>query len=161
MSADEDMLAMRRRRRQYPHQIRRARLDASPEPWRQSSANHELPFQPGRQVVASGQSRRQTIGIVALAIPMANGILIIAAIIAAVAVVAAPIVPVPPAVPVITVVAVAPVPIPLFVVIVAVALRRRSGSRPGQQSRCRQRAHPCFRSHDLSSCCCLWAVLRA
>jgi hypothetical protein len=55
VSSDYDVCAVRRRRRQTPHQFLGTGLDAFLEACRKRAAPHELLFQTGRQLIFLGQ----------------------------------------------------------------------------------------------------------
>src|SRR5713101_7028609 len=59
VSADKDMLAIRRRRRQLPFKIDGNSINPSPQTGRQRAPKFQLPFQAGRQSIPLCESRRQ------------------------------------------------------------------------------------------------------
>ena len=59
VSANEDMLAIRRRRRQLPFKIDGNSINPSPQTGRQRAPKFQLPFQTGRQSIPLCESRRQ------------------------------------------------------------------------------------------------------
>lgn len=68
--SNQHISAIRRRRRQTPFQIFRARSDFLLESWRKGAALHKLPFQSRRQTVSLGEPGRK-IALMA-AIPFAD-----------------------------------------------------------------------------------------
>ena len=59
VSADKDMLAIRRRRRQLPFKIDRNSINPSPQAGRQRAPKFQLPFQSWRQSIPLCETRRQ------------------------------------------------------------------------------------------------------
>jgi len=59
VSANKDMLAIRRRRRQLPFKIDGNSINPSPQTGRQRAPKFQLPFQAGRQSIPLCESRRQ------------------------------------------------------------------------------------------------------
>ena len=69
MPADEDVLTIWRRWRQYANQFRRARLDAFLQSGRQRSSNNQLPLESRRKSIPLGESGRQMTAMVFVPIP--------------------------------------------------------------------------------------------
>ena len=59
VSADKDMLAIRRRRRQLPFKIDGNSINPSPQTGRQRAPKFQLPFQAGRQSIPLCETGRQ------------------------------------------------------------------------------------------------------
>src|ERR1700686_5465206 len=59
VSADKDMLAIRRRRRQLPFKIDGNSINPSPQTGRQRAPKFQLPFQSRRQSIPLCETRRQ------------------------------------------------------------------------------------------------------
>jgi hypothetical protein len=59
VSANDDVGAIGRRRRQLPFEFRREGLNFLLQAWRERPATNELPFQTGRQLISLRKSGRQ------------------------------------------------------------------------------------------------------
>jgi len=61
VAADDDVLAIRRRRREFANKFDRRRLDPLAQSRREGAAFNELPFESRRQLVSLGQAGRQMV----------------------------------------------------------------------------------------------------
>jgi hypothetical protein len=68
--ANDDMRAIRRRRRQPPFQFFRTRLNALLQSWRERAAAHQLLFQSRRQAISFCKSWREITGM--MIVPIAH-----------------------------------------------------------------------------------------
>jgi len=75
MPANQDMLAIRRRRRQMPLQVPGTNHNLRSQPGRQSATHHQLALQPRWQAITLGQTWRQVL--IVFAVPAAHLVAIV------------------------------------------------------------------------------------